>query len=109
MTKAHKKILKEVLDAIADGSDTDPKIVATIDRLVADGYRLVEAGELEPGDFVAYVVTDVFGWGRAPGADVQTAKVRRIEPDTRWGELRVHHGGGETLIMPFEYALALKR
>jgi len=103
-----KKILDEVLDTIADGTDTDPRIAASLEALVADGYRIHEAGVLEPGDFVAYVETDVFGMGPAWDADVQTAKVRRIEPEPRWGGLLVHHSGGQTEIMPFEYVLALK-
>jgi len=103
-----KKVLDKVLDTIADGPDTDPKIAAQLEALVADGFYLYPAGSLEPGDLVAYTHTDVFGMG--PQGSVQTAKVRRVEPDPRWlaDGLMVHHSGGQTEICSFEYVLALK-
>lgn len=106
-TKTDKKLGK-VLEKIADGPDTDPRIAEQLGALVADGYSLYEAGALEPGDLVAYVHTDVFGM--APVGSVHTAKVRRVEANPRWPKfgLVVHHSGGETEIANFEYVLALK-
>lgn len=110
-TKGHDMItnLTEVLNLIADGASTHPKMMVQIREALDAGYGLITADTLKAGDRVMYCTTDPLGWG--PFGGLQSSVVTEVVATKVWGMdmLHVHHDGEVTEVAPYEYALALPR
>jgi len=99
--------IEEILNLIADGEDTPDPIRSALERAVSEGCGLVAAQELQTGDLVGYVRTDVFGF--APASSVLFGRVDKIEPSGFLDEIMVHHDGESTSVYPDEYVLVAPR